>query len=431
MGRNVPAAILGFWVGVLLSWSAPVRAQTRAFPGAQGWAAYTRGGRGGRIVRVTSLDRDGPGSFAEAARMKGPRIIVFEVGGVIDLDRHSVTIREPYVTIAGQTAPSPGITFIRGELSIRTHDVVVRHIRVRPGEAGAAKKSGWEADAIATSEASNVIIDHCSCTWATDENLSASGPRFEGQTVEQWRKGTSHRITFSNNIIAEGLVNSTHRKGRHSKGTLIHDNATEIAIVGNLYAHNWDRNPFFKGGARGLVVNNYVYNPTTRAMHYTLVAGEWGDHPYATGQMVVVGNVLQYGPDTRDNVALLRCSGDGACQVFMRDNGAFDRAGAEVTLFRIDSDVPDRDNCLLASRPFWPADLDLLPVDAVKDDVLDNAGARPWERDEIDERIVAQARAGGGGNIDSEHEVGGYPTPSPTRATFDPAEWDLETMTRR
>lgn len=402
-----------------------------AFPGAQGWAACTPGGRGGRILRVTTLDRDGPGSFAEAVRAAGPRTIVFEVGGVIDLDRRTVKIAEPYVTIAGQTAPSPGITFIRGGLSIQTHDVIVRHIRVRPGEAGAARKSGWEVDGIATNAAYDVIVDHCSCTWATDENLSASGPRFEGETAEQWRQGTSRRITFSHNIIAEGLSNSTHGKGQHSKGTLIHDNASEIAVIGNLYAHNRDRNPFFKGGARGLVVNNYIYDPGTKAIHYTLVASEWGDRPCATGQMVIVGNVLQHGSSTRDDVALLQCSGAGPCRVFLQDNRAFGREGRAVPLFRADADLPERDRCLVESRPFWPTGLAALPGEAVVEHVLENAGARPWDRDEIDRRIVAEVRADGGRIIDSEQEVGGYPVVRPVHAAFDPQEWDLETMTRR
>ncbi len=394
-------------------------------------ATSTPGGRGGKIIRITTLDRDGPGSFVEAVRAAGPRIIVFEVGGVIDLDRRTVKIGAPCVTIAGQTAPSPGITFIRGGLSIQTHDVLVQHIRVRPGEAGADKKSGWEVDAIATNAACDVTIDHCSCTWATDENLSASGPRFDGDTVEQWRQGTSRRITFRNNIIAEGLAHSTHGKGQHSKGTLIHDNATEIAIIGNLYAHNGDRNPLFKGGAGGLVVNNYIYNPGRKAIHYALVAGEWKARPPVTGQIVVVGNVLQYGPSTRDDVVLVHCQQVGPCEVFLQDNRAFGRAGEDVPLLQIDSGVPNREHCLLDSRPFWPAGLNVLPVEAVREHVLKNAGARPWDRDEIDRRIIAEVRAGGGRIIDSEQEVGGYPVVTPTHVAFDPREWDLDLMTRR
>ena len=430
--RDLPAstrAAQALWLVVCCT--AAAGSPDRAFPGAMGWAASTPGGRGGKIIRVTTLDRDGRGSFAEAVRAAGPRIIVFEVGGVIDLDRQRVTVREPYVTIAGQTAPSPGVTLIRGGLSIQTHDVIVQHIRVRPGEAGAAKKSGWEVDGIATSAAHDVIVDHCSCTWATDENLSVSGPRFDGDTVEQWRQGTSHRVTLSNNIIAEGLANSTHQKGRHSKGTLVHDNATQIAIVGNLYAHNWDRNPLFKGGARGIVVNNYIYNPARAAIHYALVSGEWDDRPYVTGQMALVGNVLEYGPSTASNVALMRCQRKGPCEVFMEDNCILAGTTEHGSLLRIDEEMPDQDRCLVETRPLWPDGMDVLPVEAVREHVLDNAGARPWDRDEVDRRIVAEVRAGAGQIIDSEQDVGGYPVVEPTHAPFDAGEWDLDTMTRR
>jgi pectate lyase len=402
----------------------------KAFADAVGWAAYTPGGRGGRILRVTNLDAGGPGSFAEAVGAKGPRIVVFEVGGVIDLGGRSIRITEPYVTIAGQTAPSPGITFIRGGIGIQTHDVIVRHIRVRPGEAGHAKKSGWEVDAIGTSGAHNVIVDHCSCTWATDENLSASGPRFAGEDVQQWRRGTSRTITFSNCIIAEGLSRSTHAKGEHSKGTLIHDNCTEIAIVSNLYAHNRDRNPLFKGGARGVVVNNYIYNPSSRAMHYALVPGEWGLRPYATGQMVIVGNVLEPGPSSPKGMPLFRHHRGGPSEVFLADNlviGADD----EAPLVEVDGRAEPGECRVLDAMPFWPPELTALSADQVRQHVLANAGARPWDRDEVDRRIVAEALSGQGRIIDSEQEVGGYPQVEPTRAAFDPDQWDLDDMAER
>ena len=251
-----------FWVAVLLfSQIVPAAETPLAFPGAVGAAATTPGGRGGEILRVTTLAASGPGSFVEAVKKAGPRIIVFEVGGVIDLAESTVRITEPYLTIAGQTAPAPGITFIRGGIDIATHDVVIRHIRVRPGDGGRPKLSGDDYDAISTIGAHDVIVDHCTLTWATDENLSASGPRFTGNTPEEWRKGTSHRITFSNNIIAEGLADSVHIKGEHSKGSLIHDNTSDILIIGNLYAHDRERSPLFKGGARGAIVNNLIYDP--------------------------------------------------------------------------------------------------------------------------------------------------------------------------
>lgn len=156
-------------------------------------------------------------------------------------------------------------------MDIKTHDVIMQHIRVRTGVAGQARRSGWEADAVATVGARNVIVDHCTMTWGVDENLSASGPRFTGKTVEEWRKGTSHNVTFSYNLLAEGLADASHPKGEHSKGSLIHDNATGIFIYRNVYAHNYERNPMLKGGVHAAVVNNLIFNPGAQAVHYNLI----------------------------------------------------------------------------------------------------------------------------------------------------------------
>lgn len=399
-----------------------------SFPGALGWAADTAGGRGGQIIRVTSLAADGPGSFLEALETKGPRIIVFEVGGVIDLGAREIKLTEPFVTIAGQTAPAPGITFIRGGLQIATHDVVVRHIRVRPGEAGAAKHSGLDIDAISTvGGAYNVIVDHCSLTWATDENLSASGPRFKGDGPDAWRRNTSHRITFSNNLVAEGLANATHAKGEHSKGSLIHDNVTDILIVGNLYAHNRERSPLFKGGVRGAIVNNLIYNPGPKAIHYNLIAQEWGDHAYQRGQMSVVGNVLRGGPDTPADLPLLMIGGSGDLDYHLRDNIRVDWRGQPLPEVGRYTTAPITASAL-DQPPVWPAGLAVLPAAAVQDRVIAEAGARPWDRDPIDARIVADVIEGRGGLIDSERQVGGYPAYAETRRPFDPAAWDLRFM---
>lgn len=141
--------------------------------------------------------------------------LVFDVAGVIDLGRKSIRIREPFLTVAGETAPSPGITFIRGGIQVESHDMVLRHLRVRAGRDGAPDRSGWEVDGITCWKARDVIVDHCSIAWATDENLSASGPRFDGgDTVQAWREGTSYRITFSNNIVSDGAVARQPRQGR-------------------------------------------------------------------------------------------------------------------------------------------------------------------------------------------------------------------------
>ena len=176
-----------------------------AFPGAQGAAAHTPGGRGGKILRVTTLAPSGPGSLLAALEADGPRIVVFEVGGVIDFarardqDHQAVSSRSP-----ARPRPSPGITLIRTGIDVATHDVVMQHIRVRTGSADAPKRGGWEPDAFSTQGAHNVIVDHCSMTWAIDENLSASGPRFTGKTPEEWRK---------RHVAPHHLQQQHHRRG--------------------------------------------------------------------------------------------------------------------------------------------------------------------------------------------------------------------------
>jgi hypothetical protein len=379
-----------------------------AFEGALGWAASTPGGRGGRVLKVTTLAPEGAGSLREALEAEGPRVIEFAVGGVIDLARKSLRFREPFVTIAGETAPAPGITIIRGGFGVSTHDVVMRHIRVRPGADGAAKKSGWEVDGLSTSAAHNVIVDHCSFSWATDENLSASGPRFDGgEDVNAWRQHTSRQITFSNNIVAECLSDSSHAKGEHSKGTLIHDNATQVLIVRSLYAHNLERNQLFKGGAHAVSVNNLIYDPGTRCMHYALNEEEWVGRRWEVGQLALVGNVVKGGASTRPDLPFLIVEGQGDLDLYARDNRAAYADGRPMPELGIISNRNPKVR-RLERAPLWPVGLPVLPTSAVEAAVLKNAGARPWDRDAVDRRIVDQVRHGTGRVIDSEADVGGY-----------------------
>jgi pectate lyase len=393
----------------------------------------TPGGRGGEIVRVTSLDARGPGTLADAISRTEPRIIVFEVGGVIDLDRQSLTIREPFVTIAGQTAPDPGVTLIRGGIRVKTHNVVIRHLMVRPGDAGQPLRSGWEIDGLVAEggDAHDIIIDHCSVIWATDENLSASGPRFGADPAISredplaWRAGTAHRITFSNNIIAEGLSNATHAKGEHSKGSLIHDNVRDVLIAGNLYMSNRERNPLLKGGSSAVVANNLICNPGRRFLHYNLHAREWVGHTFQTGVLSIVGNVFRAGPATPANAAAIALGGEGALELFAADNlleganppRAFERFGSGL--------APLQE---LEQPAVWPDGFEWAPASSVAETVLTSARARPWARDPIDARIVIEARSGGGKSIDSQNEVGGYPVRSPTRRAFEPSAWTPDAL---
>ncbi len=390
-----------------------------AGPAARDWSpppgwTQTRGGGDGRVIRVSTLAARGEGSLEAALAQEGPRVIEFAVGGVIDLGGRTLQIARPAVTVAGETAPSPGITLINGGVSVTTHDVIVRHIRIRPGAGTRARKSGWEIDGLATAGgARDVIVDHCSFSWATDENLSASGPRFEGASPDDWRRNTSRRVTFSHNLIAEGLNNSTHAKGRHSKGSLIHDNTSEVLVYGNLYHSNDDRNPFFKGGARGAVVNNVITNPGRRVVHFTLVPAEWEGHAWERGAMAIVGNVARQGPSSVTPMAFFEAS--GPCDVLLRDNRFLDANGTELPLSAARRDpqrglVPHADNSevrMMSSAPVWPAGLKARPATEVEPWVFAHAGARPWDRDAIDRRLVEEARTGRGKLIDFESEVGG------------------------
>ena len=383
------------------------------------------GGRGGRIIRVTTLAADGPGSFLEAVKAKGPRIIVFEVGGVVDLNMQTVKINNGDVTIAGQTAPSL-VTFIRGGIGVSANNVVIQHIAVRPGEAGQAKKSGWECDGITAYAASQVEVSNCSVTWATDEGLSASGPRFEGANLAEWRANTSHGIRFHNNIVAEGLSNSTHSKGEHSKGTLVHDNVRDAIVANSLYAHNRERNILFKGGAQGEMAGNVVYNTGKRFAHYNLHKNEWGENAFAKGEVEVRGNVFLGGPSTDPNAAAFMLGGDGALDLNIHGNLALKADGTPMeTTGRFGDASP-----LLTLKAHSYVDR-TAELRAHMTKVLDTCGARPWERDPIDQRIVDDVRNGTGRIIDSEQEVGGYPQRPEARAPFVEAEWDLATLKRR
>ena len=375
--------------------SAPV------FPGAQGFGIDTAAGRGGRVIRVTNLNADGAGSLQEALTAKGPRIVVFEVGGVIDLNRKRLGINEPFVTIAGQTAPSPGITIIRGGISISTHDVLMQHVRVRIGDAGQPKKSGWEPEVTTSGAQSyNIVVDHCSFAWAVDENLSASGPRLEGA------QATSRNITFSNNIIAEGLYDSSHSKGIHSMGSLVHDYCTNIAVIGNLYAHNNSRNPYFKAFTTGVIVNNVIYNPGRNAIQVNWVPSEFegsGITPQ-NARVSVVGNVMLHGANTAKGLALVGSKGD----VYLEDNIALDPAGKPVAM------TAGAVN-LLPQKPSWPEGFVARPAKDAVEFVVRHAGARPLDRDAVDQRILSDFAARKGRFIDSQEEIGGYPKSAMTQ----------------
>lgn len=391
-------------------------------------AEPTQGGAGGRVIRVTNLAKEGPGSLKDALDARGPRIIVFEVGGIIDLGRSSLAITEPYVTVAGQTAPSPGITLIRGGIDLKTHDAIISHLRVMTGADGQPEWSGWEADAFSAVAAHDVIVEHCSFLWGIDENMSASGPRFTGKSVEEWRGGTSRNIVFRNNLAAEGLARASHPKGEHSKGSLVHDNATGITFYRNVWAHNVERSPLVKGGAQVLMINNLIYNPQHRAVQYNLMNLEWLGQPYVTGEITAVGNVLRGGNDTDPQLPFLMLGGDGDLAYYGRDNRSVDRHGNELPEFGRYGET--RATLLRSPKPLVDISrFSILDSKDVETSLLRTVGARPWDRAADDIRVLFFVAEGRGEIIDDEKEVGsGYPTVLPTKAPFIEGDWDLRTL---
>jgi hypothetical protein len=332
---------------------------------------------------------------------------VFEVGGIIDLQQGRLNVTEPFVTIAGQTAPSPGISLIRGGVRVLTHDVRVEHLRVRMGDAGAAPAAGFEPDVTTDgADAYNVVFDHVSVAWGVDENLSVSGPRFDGPTA------TSRNVVIKNSIIAEGLMNSVHEKGAHSMGSLIHDYCSDVSVVANLFAHNNERNPWFKAFATGVIVNNVVYDPGIWAIRLGAVLNEWVDSGITPEgpRVSVVGNVMLHGVDTPADRELIGSNSNGAA--YLEDNLAFDRAGAAAA-------VVEATVARLGQPPSWPEGLEAVPASTVLESVLAHAGARPADRDAVDLRIVADVRGRTGRIIDSQDDVGGYPTAAETRRVLE------------
>ena len=249
-----------------------------AFDGAEGGGIYTAGGRGGREYVVTSLeDTDREGTLRHAVRAEGPRIVTFAVSGDIHL-KSTLKIEDPYITILGQTAPGEGITIRDHGVYIGTDEVIIRYLRFRMGSA--AKD---ENDALGARHNKNIIIDHCSISWATDENASFYA---NSNATIQWC------------IISEALNSSVHHKGQHGYGGIW--GGRNVTFHHNVIAHNNSRNPRFdhpevyEGSdllfRRGTVefVNNIVYNWGMKAIY----GGE-------EGWFNVCGNLFRPGPGTK------------------------------------------------------------------------------------------------------------------------------------
>jgi hypothetical protein len=353
------------------------------------------------VVRVTSLGVKGKGTLRDALKVGGPRIIVFEIGGVIDLDLQGIDTQEGQLVIAGQTAPPPGITLIRGGMRVKGSRTLIQHIRVRPGDAGQPKEGGWEPDGISTSGGPvDVWIDHCSCTWAVDENLSAT-------TFKPPAGEPTQRVFIRDCLIAEGLDHATHHKVRHSKGTLIDAGTQQVAIVNCLYASNVERNPVIHPGCSAIVVNTVIANPGQRAIHSSRT-DDGRNAALANAKISIVGNVVLLGRGTKRGAAVF----EGGAHGYFKDNEGYNWLGEPIPVLRVPFET-------LKEPPLWPEGLVAGSPAAALWHVARFVGARPAERDAIDQRIVTQALTGTAKIIDSQEEVGGYPKMEPVTRKLD------------
>jgi pectate lyase len=387
----------GFRVWLPIVWAAPT---VSAFPGAEGFGARSVGGRGGRVIEVTNLNDHGPGSLRAAIEAEGSRIVVFRVAGTIEL-KIPLEITQPFITIAGQTAPGGGITLKNHPsvndtaLIVRTHDVIIRYIRSRPGPT-LEKVSDSDAIAIVGNDAYNVIIDHCSFSWGVDEVACT------------WYD--THDITIQWSIIAEGLHCSTHEKGCHSMGMLIgSDGSGNISIHHNLFAHNRERNPFVKTNGLVDVVNNVIYNPWGTP---SVVTDEYGKVP-----INYVSNSFKRGIDSDPDKYLVSAlsSGNSGVEIFVQGNITPDRPRDDMNEWLVVK--PDARQWIVTTRHDAPSITTTSAFDAY-DQVLAEAGATIgldsqgnsyWRRDAVDERIVNDVRNGTGKIISDPSEVGGWP----------------------
>ena len=247
--------------------------------GAEGGGMYSFGGRGGKVITVTNLNDRGPGSFREACETGGARIIVFNVAGIIRLES-PIIVRAPYVTIAGQTAPGDGVCIAGESFWVDTHDVVVRHMRFRRGET----KVWHRDDSFGGNPVGNIMIDHCSCTWGLDENISFYRHMYdpsEGQYESKDLKLPTVNVTIQNTISAKALDTYNHAFG----STLGGENC---AFARNLWASNSGRNPSIGWNGIFNFVNNVVFNWVHRS-------SDGGDY---TAMFNMINNYYKPGPAT-------------------------------------------------------------------------------------------------------------------------------------
>lgn len=351
---------------LLLACATPLMCQMQAadlpaFPGAEGYGAATPGGRGGKVIAVTNLNASGPGSLREACEAKGPRTVIFKVAGTIDAD---IDIRNGFITIAGQSAPGDGIT-IKGNLGIRASDVVIRYLRVRTDRDG---------DAIGGRYQKNIILDHISASWSTDEVMSVY--HCENVTI-QWC------------MVSEACSES------HKFGGIWGSNPSTYHH--NLFAHNISRNPRFASGAgRNDFRNNVIYN----WQHQSVYGGEAhqvGNDRFDFFEGNIVANYYKAGPGTNKGARgrIL----DPSTRKGEADAGKWWVSGnhvegfPEVTADNWKGVTKDEAHFRLAA-PWSAMPIREQSAKEAYDSVLDHVGCSLPARDAIDARIIGEVREG-------------------------------------
>lgn len=365
------------------------QAKIPSFPGAEGGGMYSFGGRGGKVLTVTSLADDGPGSFRWACEQGGARVIVFNVAGIIQL-KSPVIIRAPYVTIAGQTAPGDGVCIAGESVWIDTHDVVIRHMRFRRGDTWVGRRD----DSVGGNTVGNIMMDHISATWGLDENMSIYRHMWNDSTGKKDLKLGTVNITIQNSIFAEALDTWNHAFG----ATLGGENCS---FMRNLYANNTGRNPSIGWNGVFNFANNVIFNWWHRSV-------DGGDY---TAKYNIINNYYKPGPVTPMDKPISHRILKPESGRSMLDRKVYGMAYVDGNIVE-GNDRVTKDNwdggVQVESLPDagiytdeirwhtpWPMPhLTIMSAQEAYDYVLENVGSTLPTRDAVDERIVRVVKTG-------------------------------------
>lgn len=379
-------------LGALLLMSAGAATPLPAFPGAEGAGATALGGRGGKVLTVTTLADSGPGSLRAAVEAKGPRIIVFAVSGTLQLTK-PLTVREGRVTIAGQSAPGDGITLRDHPLVVQADDVVIRFIRSRLGD-----ESKTESDAIWIRAGRRIILDHVSASWSVDETLSVSGNYAE--PGEGW-----YDVTVQWSIIADSLTKSLHAKGAHGYGSLVRGGrGARASFHHNLWANHSARMPRPGNYAPAASDPEGAFFDFRCNLFYNWGGGRSGYNADkdSLSRYNFVGNAYVRGPQSTKAIAF--DEGNPVAKSFFADNAMDGVVPADP--WSLVTGITDPAQKL--SSPVEMPKVGCAGAASVETAVLARAGASR-SRDSVDAAVVAGVRTRTGKQIDSQRDVGGWP----------------------